>query len=43
MAALASHTLTTLPSRGCHTLSGHRGRVDLHMGFTKITPGGMQS
>ena len=29
MAALASDTLTTLPSRGCHTLPGHGGRVDV--------------
>lgn len=43
MAAMALDTFTTLPSRGCHTLPGHRGPEALHIGPAKITSGVTQS
>lgn len=39
VAAQALDTFTTLPSRGCHTLPGHKGPQDLHIRYTKSTPG----
>lgn len=39
VAAEALDTFTTLPSRGCHTLPGHKGPQDLHIRNTNITPG----
>lgn len=39
VAAEALDAFTTLPSRGCHTLPGHKGPQDLHIRYTKITSG----